>query len=123
MERGYDLDKMNAKGTFNHSSLQIIKASELVEPTGWFPGRQYYVVIEGLRIGVKAEHELTRGSPGSVPAGILAPKIHTWIRAGMFPRITWIRRSNTCGFAGTCHSAGWHRYLQVYPQVNIFFTV
>ena len=71
----------------------------------------------------KAEHELTRGSPGSVPAGILTPKIHTWIRAGMFPRITWIRRSNTCGFAGTCHSAGWHRYLQVYPQVNIFFTV
>ena len=43
---------MNAKGTFNHSSLQIIETSELVEPTGWFPGRQYYVVTEGLRIGV-----------------------------------------------------------------------
>ena len=43
---------MNAKGTFNHSSLQIIKASELVEPTGWFSGRQYYVVTEGLRVGV-----------------------------------------------------------------------
>lgn len=40
---------MNAKGTFNHSSLQIVKASE---PTGYFPSRQYYVVTEGLRVGV-----------------------------------------------------------------------
>ena len=46
------MDDMNAKGTFNHSSLQIIETSELVEPTGWFPGRQYYVVTEGLRVGV-----------------------------------------------------------------------
>ncbi len=72
---------------------------------------------------IKAEHESTRGSPGSVPAGISTPKTHTWIRAGMFPRVTWIRGSITCGFAGTCHSTGRNRYLQVYPQVNIFFTV
>ncbi len=82
-------------------------------------------VTESIRnpYGIKAEHESTRGSPGSVPAGISTPKTHTWIRAGMFPRVTWIRGSITCGFAGTCHSTGRNRYLQVYPQVNIFFTV
>lgn len=49
---GYDLDDMNAKGAFNYSSLQIVRASELVEPSGWYLGREYYVVAEGLVVGV-----------------------------------------------------------------------
>ncbi len=54
---------MNAKGAFNHSSLHIIKASELVEPTGWFPGRQYYVVTEGSRVGVFHDLSVTNLLP------------------------------------------------------------
>lgn len=52
MEAGYGLDDMNDKGAFNHSSLQIIKASDLVEPAGWYPDRRYYVVTKGLAVGV-----------------------------------------------------------------------
>ncbi|KJA23428.1 hypothetical protein HYPSUDRAFT_201445 [Hypholoma sublateritium FD-334 SS-4] len=52
MDEGYDLDDMNDKGAFNHSRLQIVKASDLVEPTGWFLGREYYVVTKGLAVGV-----------------------------------------------------------------------
>ena len=51
-EKGYDLDEMNVKGAFNHSSLKIVDVSELVEPAGWFPGRHYYVVMKGLSVGV-----------------------------------------------------------------------
>lgn len=46
---------MEAKDAFNscnYSSLQIIKASELIEPAGWHLGREYYVVTEGLAVGV-----------------------------------------------------------------------
>ncbi|KJA21115.1 hypothetical protein HYPSUDRAFT_203297 [Hypholoma sublateritium FD-334 SS-4] len=52
MDEGYDLDDMNDKGAFNHSRLQIVKTSDLVEPTGWYLGREYYVVTKGLAVGV-----------------------------------------------------------------------
>lgn len=43
---------MNAKDAFNYSRLHIVKASELVEPAGWYLGREYYVVTKGLAVGI-----------------------------------------------------------------------
>ena len=51
-EAEYDSDEINAKGAMNHSRLQIVKASQLVEPSGWYLGRQYYVVTRGSDVGV-----------------------------------------------------------------------
>lgn len=56
LEKDYDLDDVNAKGTFNRSSLHIVKASDMVEPVGWYPGRLYYLVTKGLSVGIF--HEL-----------------------------------------------------------------
>ena len=52
LDKGYDLDEMNAKGAFNHSRLQIVKASDMVEPVGWYSGRKNYVVTKGLSVGI-----------------------------------------------------------------------
>ena len=51
-EAEYDSDEINAKGAMNHSRLQIVKAFQLVEPGGWYLGRQYYVVTRGSDVGV-----------------------------------------------------------------------
>jgi hypothetical protein len=44
----------------------------------------------------RAEHGCTCRLPGSLPAGILGAKTHTWTCKDFFPRITWICRSKTC---------------------------
>lgn len=53
-EEGYDsdLEDINDKGAFNFSGLSILRASELVEPAGWFLGRKYYVVTRGATVGI-----------------------------------------------------------------------
>ncbi|KJA27914.1 hypothetical protein HYPSUDRAFT_198044 [Hypholoma sublateritium FD-334 SS-4] len=55
-DKGYSLDDMNDKGAFNNSSLGIVETALLVEPSGWYLGRLYYVVIKGYTVGVF--HEL-----------------------------------------------------------------
>lgn len=55
-DKGYSLDDMNNKGAFNNSSLGIVEIASLVEPSGWYLGRLYYVVIKGYTIGIF--HEL-----------------------------------------------------------------
>ena len=45
----------------------------------------------------KAEHECTRGWPGSVPTGISNSKCYTWIRAGFSHRVTRSHKSKLMG--------------------------
>ncbi|KJA21504.1 hypothetical protein HYPSUDRAFT_202862 [Hypholoma sublateritium FD-334 SS-4] len=50
---GRNVNEMNARGALNHSSVRVVKASELVLPfKGWYPGREYYIVPRGLDVGV-----------------------------------------------------------------------
>ena len=56
LEKGYNLDDMNDKGAFNYSCICIVPTVSLVEPSGWFSGRRYYVVLRGRSVGVF--HEL-----------------------------------------------------------------
>ena len=51
-EAEYDSDEINAKGAMNHSKLSIVEVSQLVEPAGWYIGRNYYVVMKGSDVGV-----------------------------------------------------------------------
>ncbi|KJA12725.1 hypothetical protein HYPSUDRAFT_210187 [Hypholoma sublateritium FD-334 SS-4] len=46
------IDELEDAGAFNHSKLHIVETSQLVEPAGWFLGREYYVVTKGSAIGV-----------------------------------------------------------------------
>ncbi|KJA16217.1 hypothetical protein HYPSUDRAFT_207187 [Hypholoma sublateritium FD-334 SS-4] len=65
MEEGYSVYEMNARGALNHSSLRVIKASELVLPLkGWYPGREYYIVMKGLDVGVFLDLAEVRRSIG-----------------------------------------------------------
>ena len=48
----YDSDALNATGVLNHSRLQIVKASQLTEPPGWYSGREYFVVTRGSSVGL-----------------------------------------------------------------------
>lgn len=48
----YDSDVLNATGVMNHSRLQIVEASQLVEPPGWYLGREYWVVTRGSSVGL-----------------------------------------------------------------------
>ncbi|KJA23051.1 hypothetical protein HYPSUDRAFT_201613 [Hypholoma sublateritium FD-334 SS-4] len=81
LEAGYDLDDMNNKGAFNHSSLQIIKASELVEPAGWYLGRLYYVVTKGLAVGVFHNLSEVRRSVQPFPVFRNWTTCKTWVEA------------------------------------------
>ena len=50
---GRNVNEMNARGALYHSSVRVVKASELVLPfKGWYPGREYYIVPRGLDVGV-----------------------------------------------------------------------
>ena len=51
-EAEYDSDDMNAKGALNNSRLCILKPSQLIEPEGWYLGREYYVVTRGSAVGI-----------------------------------------------------------------------
>ena len=51
-EAEYDSDEINANGVMNHSKLFIVDVSQLVEPAGWYLGRNYYVVMKGSDVGV-----------------------------------------------------------------------
>lgn len=51
-EAEYDSDEMIAKGAMNYSKLCILQASQLVEPDGWYLGREYYVVTRGSAVGI-----------------------------------------------------------------------
>ena len=56
--------------------------------------------ITGI-VGVKAEHECTRGWPRSIPTGISISKYHTWICVGFSHWVTRSRESKTRGFSST----------------------
>ena len=48
----YDSDVLNATGSMNHSRLQIVEVSQLVEPPRWYLGREYWVVTRGSSVGL-----------------------------------------------------------------------
>ena len=47
-----DANELNATGVFNHSRTHIVETLLLVEPSGWYSGRKYYVVTKGSDVGV-----------------------------------------------------------------------
>lgn len=52
-EKGHNLDNMSYQRAFNNnSSSGIVETAFLVEPPGWYPGRQYYVVWKGYTEGI-----------------------------------------------------------------------
>lgn len=51
-EEEYDFDELENQGAFNNSAMHIVKASQLVEPAGWYLGREYYVVTTGSTVCV-----------------------------------------------------------------------
>lgn len=51
-EEEYDFDELENQGAFNNSSTHVVKASQLVEPAGWYLGCEYYVVTRGSTVGV-----------------------------------------------------------------------
>jgi len=70
----------------------------------------------------KAGHGCTCGFTRTLPTGIFDTKTHTQTRKDLFPRITWIRRSKTCGLwvlTGKPLFAGIQGYPKVNPQVIV----
>jgi hypothetical protein len=71
---------------------------------------------------IKAGHGCTCGFTRTLPTGIFDTKTHTQTCKDLFPRITWIRRSKTCGLwvlTGKPPFAGIQRYPKVNPQVIV----
>lgn len=64
----YDSDVLNA----THSKLEIVKVSELVEPPGWYLGKEYYVVTRGSSVGLF--HKLSVAIPISLPTPLILVK-------------------------------------------------
>jgi len=76
--------------------------------------------LQPVHLLIKAEHECTRGWPGSIPMGISNSKCHTWICAGFSHRVTRSRESKTHGFSSTCGSTGTWKYWRVLRVLQLF---
>jgi len=75
-----------------------------------------------MGVSTKAGHGCTCGFTRTLPTGIFDTKTHTQTCKDLFPRITWIHRSKTCGLwvlAGKPLFAGIQGYPKVNPQVMV----